>query len=309
MSLFKKNCFVIALWLTTGGYCSAEDISMASNDCTATYSLADGKVHIPCISVPNASGGGATVYELDAVQLPLEPSLFALDKNSVKPAEVKQTDVISDIKTMQILLISKLAPGVTVEQTYPDAKGEAELAWQYYSTGRYRQIYQRQDGGGVVAFLESHSLDEAKQLAETMPMVKKHIVEYKLIPFGYFQPFSFLFNTGTTVGDVVNPPPAATTVTRPILIVSHLIEGVKLEDTFPYAKEEAEWAWKYYSTGVYRYLYSRTDQPGVVIVMESKDVDEAKRAVAKMPLVKNKLVEADFIPIRYFFQLAPLFKP
>jgi hypothetical protein len=56
----------------------------AGGDCTATYSLADGRVHIPCISVPNPSGG-ASVYEADIVQLPLAPGVYIVDENSIKP--------------------------------------------------------------------------------------------------------------------------------------------------------------------------------------------------------------------------------
>jgi hypothetical protein len=53
-----------------------------SGDCMATYSL-DGKVHIPCISVPDAFGG-TTVYDVKMQQLP-GSFTFDLDLTSVKP--------------------------------------------------------------------------------------------------------------------------------------------------------------------------------------------------------------------------------
>lgn len=56
----------------------------AGDDCTATYSLADGRVHIPCISVPNAAGS-TSMYEADIVQLPLAPGVYIVDENSIKP--------------------------------------------------------------------------------------------------------------------------------------------------------------------------------------------------------------------------------
>jgi hypothetical protein len=55
-----------------------------TGDCTATYSLADGRVHIPCISVPNLSGS-TSLYEADIVQLPLAPGVYIVDENSIKP--------------------------------------------------------------------------------------------------------------------------------------------------------------------------------------------------------------------------------
>jgi hypothetical protein len=48
----------------------------------ATYSV-DGKVHIPCISVPDAFGG-TTVYDV-TMQQQSGSFTFELDLNSVKP--------------------------------------------------------------------------------------------------------------------------------------------------------------------------------------------------------------------------------
>jgi hypothetical protein len=52
------------------------------DDCIATYSL-DGKVHIPCISVPDAFGG-TTVYDVK-MQQQAGTVTFDLDLGSVKP--------------------------------------------------------------------------------------------------------------------------------------------------------------------------------------------------------------------------------
>jgi hypothetical protein len=61
----------------------AASAASAADGCMAKYSLADGRVHIPCISVPDNSGG-AIVYEADIVQLPLAPGIYVVDENSLK---------------------------------------------------------------------------------------------------------------------------------------------------------------------------------------------------------------------------------
>lgn len=62
----------------SGGNISSEDA------CMATFSFG-GKVHIPCIAVPDAFGG-ITIYQVDMQQQPLSPALlFEVDLNSVKP--------------------------------------------------------------------------------------------------------------------------------------------------------------------------------------------------------------------------------
>ncbi len=60
-----------------------ENPPTTSDDCMASYALADGRVHIPCVSVPDSSGS-ATVYSADIVQLPLAPGIYVLDENSIK---------------------------------------------------------------------------------------------------------------------------------------------------------------------------------------------------------------------------------
>jgi len=76
MQNIGKNTKIYAL--TTSG----STTEPTSDNCMATYSL-DGKVHIPCISVPNPFGG-TTVYDVK-MQQQVGTFTFDLELGSVKP--------------------------------------------------------------------------------------------------------------------------------------------------------------------------------------------------------------------------------
>jgi len=54
----------------------------ATGDCMATYTV-EGKIHIPCLSVPNAFGG-ASVYDIQ-MQQQAGKMTFDIDMSSIKP--------------------------------------------------------------------------------------------------------------------------------------------------------------------------------------------------------------------------------
>ncbi|TGN99834.1 hypothetical protein PN36_33155 [Candidatus Thiomargarita nelsonii] len=85
-SLIMQNISKIYALTTSGSptepsYCTPTE-EPTSDDCMATYSL-DGKVHIPCISVPDAFGG-TTVYDVK-MQQQVGTFTFDLELGSVKP--------------------------------------------------------------------------------------------------------------------------------------------------------------------------------------------------------------------------------
>ncbi len=92
-----------------------------------------------------------------------------------------------------------------------------------------------------------------------------------------------------------------------ILAMDKLLPGVNLEKVSPHLQEEAKHAWQLYERGIFRELYFRGDRPGAVIVLECKDVEEAKKVLAELPLVKEHLIEFDYIPLQHFAPFAALF--
>jgi muconolactone delta-isomerase len=94
---------------------------------------------------------------------------------------------------MQILAIDRFFPGTTMEKVQPHLKEEMMLTWEHYKQGKIRQLYFRQDHPGVVLMMESDSLEEAQELLDELPLVKQRLIEFEIIPLGYFEPLETLF--------------------------------------------------------------------------------------------------------------------
>lgn len=65
----------------------------------------------------------------------------------------------------------------------------------------------------------------------------------------------------------------------------------------PYLKDEALKAWDLYQKGIIRELYFRGDREEAVLILECSGIDEAREYLNGLPLVKNKLIEFDIIPL------------
>ncbi len=82
-----------------------------------------------------------------------------------------------------------------------------------------------------------------------------------------------------------------------ILAMDKLRPGVTVETVTPLLKEEAAHAWELHLNGVFREIYFRGDRPGAVIILECKDVAEARTVLSSLPLVRENLIEFDVIPL------------
>ncbi len=82
------------------------------------------------------------------------------------------------------------------------------------------------------------------------------------------------------------------------LMIAAPAEGVSMEQVKPHIKGEAAKLWEFYSSGQIRTIYSRTDKPGVVAMLEAADLDAAKRAVESLPMVQSKLLHVEVIPLK-----------
>ena len=93
-----------------------------------------------------------------------------------------------------------------------------------------------------------------------------------------------------------------------IIAMDKLKPGVSFEQIRPHLREEAQAVWIQYRKGIYRELYFRQDGAGVVFVLECADAAEAKRHVSELPLVKEGLIEFEFIPLGPFHLFSTLFR-
>jgi hypothetical protein len=92
-----------------------------------------------------------------------------------------------------------------------------------------------------------------------------------------------------------------------ILAIEKEKPGVTAEEFKPHLKTEAVKVWEMYQAGVIRELYFRVDWPGVVLMLECADAEEAKAALGTLPLVKEGLIGFDVIPLRAYPGFARLF--
>ena len=92
-----------------------------------------------------------------------------------------------------------------------------------------------------------------------------------------------------------------------ILAIEKEIPGVTDEEFRPHLKAEAAKVWELYQAGVFRELYFRQDWPGAVLVLECEDVEEANDVLDTLPLVKERLITFDIIPLVPYPGFARLF--
>jgi muconolactone delta-isomerase len=68
-------------------------------------------------------------------------------------------------------------------------------------------------------------------------------------------------------------------------------------DITPLLEKEARRAWELYQSGVFREIYFVRDRPLAVIILEANDVDEAKKALSSLPLVREGFIDFDVLPL------------
>jgi len=75
----------------------------------------------------------------------------------------------------------------------------------------------------------------------------------------------------------------------------------------PLLAEEARKVWQLYQEEVIREMYFRADQTLAVLILECKDIEEARTRLAELPLVNAGLVDFDLVPLIPYPGLERLF--
>lgn len=75
----------------------------------------------------------------------------------------------------------------------------------------------------------------------------------------------------------------------------------------PHLKAEARQVWELYQAGVIREIYFRGDRSAAVLVLESTGLDEARRELDRLPLVREGLIAFELIPLVPYPGFARLF--
>lgn len=77
----------------------------------------------------------------------------------------------------------------------------------------------------------------------------------------------------------------------------------------PLLQAEARQLWGLVQSGLVRETYFRADQHTAVLVLECTDLDQARSALAVLPLVQAGLISFDLIPLQPYDGFARLFLP
>ena len=94
---------------------------------------------------------------------------------------------------MKILAMEQEMPSATAEQFRPHLAAEAARAWELYQAGVFREMYFRADRQEAVLILECADIAEARQVLDTLPLVKEGLIAFDLIPLKPYSGFSRLF--------------------------------------------------------------------------------------------------------------------
>lgn len=84
--------------------------------------------------------------------------------------------------------------------------------------------------------------------------------------------------------------------------------GLNKRDFVPHLRDEAKQGWELYKEGFIREMYFRDDKPEAVLILEAKDVEEAKEKLTDLPLVKNGLITFELIPLKPYHGFERLFE-
>ena len=92
-----------------------------------------------------------------------------------------------------------------------------------------------------------------------------------------------------------------------ILALAKILPEVTPEKIQQLMKVETAKAWEFYTAGVFREMYIRTDFPSAVLLLECANVEAAREVLAELPMVEENLIDFDLMPLGPFNCLSQLF--
>jgi hypothetical protein len=97
-------------------------------------------------------------------------------------------------KTMKILALEKDVPGVTADQFPAHLQDEARRVWELYKAGIIREMYFRQEKTDAVLMLECADAAEAREVLNTLPLVREKLIDFEIIPLVPYPGLERLFS-------------------------------------------------------------------------------------------------------------------
>lgn len=92
-----------------------------------------------------------------------------------------------------------------------------------------------------------------------------------------------------------------------IIAIERELPATAPTDFTPHLGAEAAHLWKLYQSGVVREFYFRADRHEAVLILECSSLEEAEEILNSLPLVQEKLITFDLIPLKPYSGFARLF--
>lgn len=94
--------------------------------------------------------------------------------------------------TTGVMVVLTVRAGVTREQVMAVMPAEIRQTVQLYLNGKIREWYSRSDGRGVVLFLDTRDVAEAKTIMDGLPLAKQDLMDHEYVAVGPLLPLRLL---------------------------------------------------------------------------------------------------------------------
>jgi hypothetical protein len=126
----------------------------------------------------------------------LMAALPAASVGQSQPGAASGVPSIAIPKTTAVLVIETPKHGITPQQIMAVIPEEIRATVNLYLDGKIREWYSRGDGKGVIFLLDVETEDEARAIAETLPLAKEQLMDHQYIPVGPLMPLRALMGRG-----------------------------------------------------------------------------------------------------------------
>ncbi|HKO18359.1 MAG TPA: hypothetical protein VJU82_05695 [Acidobacteriaceae bacterium] len=109
-----------------------------------------------------------------------------------QPGAASGVPSIAIPKTTAVLVIETPRQGVTPQEIMAVIPDEIQATVKLYLDGKIREWYSRGDGKGVVILFDVKTEDEARDIAESLPLARAHFMDHQYIPVGPLMPLRAL---------------------------------------------------------------------------------------------------------------------
>jgi len=93
-----------------------------------------------------------------------------------------------------------------------------------------------------------------------------------------------------------------------ILAIEKELPGAAPGSFKPHLRAEAARVWELYRSGVIREFYFDEDRHRAVLILECANAAEAKAVLASLPLVRERLIDFEIMPLSPYTGLERLFE-